>query len=152
MKTRIFIHFLIFAGLMFSACTPVVKAPSGTEVATTADMKPPEVFTDSETGQTVTGKCSRSSDEVRLLINSVQGYCLQYPPEYDVFVGYPIESAIMLFKRSVWDTTEPSVSINVQPAGDVTLERAAEQIAQVYTIPGTEPIRESLTLDGEAAR
>ena len=87
MKTRIFIPFLIFAALMFSACTPAVKAPSETEVAPSADMKPPEVFIDSETGQTVIGKCSRSAEDIRLLINSDHQYCLQYPAEYDLF--YP---------------------------------------------------------------
>ena len=149
MKNRIFIHFLIFAALMFSACTPAVKVQSETEVAPSADMKPPEVFIDSETGQTVTGKCSRSSEDVRLLINSIHQYCLQYPAEYDVF--FPNESEMMLIKRFVLNASEPSVSIKVQPAGAVTLEQAADQIAQDYAIPGMEPIREPLTIDGEAA-
>jgi len=86
-----------------------------------------------------------------LLINSVQGYCLQYPAEYDVFVGFPNESEIMLFKRSVLNATEPSVSIKVQPSSDVTLEKAVDQISQVYAIPGMEPIRESLIIYGESA-
>jgi hypothetical protein len=151
MKTRIFFHFLIFAALVVSACTQAVTALPESGNTPNAEMKPPVVLTDPESGQTVTGKCNRSSDEVRLLINSVQGYCLQYPPDYDVFIGFPNESEIMLFKRSVLNATEPSVSIKVQPSGDVTLEQAADQIAQVYAIPGMEPIRESLTIDGEAA-
>jgi len=149
MKTRIFVHFLIFAALMFSACAPTVKTPSETEVAPNADMNPPEFLSDPESGQAVTGKCIRSSDEVRLLINSVHQYCLQYPAEYDVF--YPNESEMMLVKRFVLNVSEPSVSIKVQPAGEVTLKQAADQIVQVYAIPGMEPIREPLTIDGEAA-
>ena len=140
---------VIFAVLMFSACAPAVKAPSETEIVPSADMKPPEIFIDSETGQTVKGKCSRSSDEVRLLINSFQLFCLQYPAEYDVF--FLNESEMMLGKRFVQNTSEPSVSIKVQPAGGLTLEQVADQIAQIYAIPGTEPIREHLTIDGEAA-
>jgi hypothetical protein len=124
METRKFFHFLIFAVLTFSACTPAFEAPTETEVAPNANMKPPEVFIDSETGQTVTGKCSRSSEEVRLLINSVHQYCLQYPSEYDLF--YPNESEMMLIKSFVLNVSEPSVSIKVQPAGEVTLEQAAD--------------------------
>ena len=149
MKTRIFIPFLIFAALMFSACTPAVMAPSETEVAPSADMKPPEVFIDSETGQTVIGKCSRSAEDIRLLINSVHQYCLQYPAEYDLF--YPNESEMILVKRFVLNTSEPSVSIKVQPTGGLTVKQAADQIAEVYAIPGIEPVRESLIIDGETA-
>jgi hypothetical protein len=84
-----------------------------------------------------------------LLINSVHQYCLQYPAEYDVF--FPNESETMLFKHSVLNVSEPSVSIKIQPAGGMTLEQAADQIAQIYAIPGMDPIREPLAIDGEAA-
>jgi len=66
MKTRIFINFLIFGELMFSTCTPAFKASSETEGAPNTDMKPLEVISELEIGQTIAGKCSRSSDEVRL--------------------------------------------------------------------------------------
>lgn len=148
MKTRICL-FLILTALVLSACTPAVAASPESGKTPNAEVEPPAVFTDPETGQTVTVKCSRSSDEVRLLINSVHGYCLQYPAEYDVF--HPNDSEIMLFKRSVLNANKPSVSIKVQPSGELTLERAADQIAQVYSVPGTEPIRETLTMDGETA-
>jgi hypothetical protein len=149
MKTRIFFPFLIFVALALSACTPVIVTPSEAEVAPNADMNPPDFLSDPESSQAITDKCVRSSDEVRLLINSVHRYCLQYPAEYDVF--YPNESEMMLVKRFVLNVSEPSVSIKIQPAGEVTLEQAADQIAQVYAIPGMEPIREPLTIDGEAA-
>jgi hypothetical protein len=149
MKTKTFVNFLIFAALLFSACTPVFRVPSKAEVAPNADMKPPEVISNLESGQAVNGKCSRSSDQVRLLINSVHQYCLQYPAEYDVF--FPNESEMMLIKGSVLNVSEPSVSVMYQLAGEVTLEQAADQIAQDYAIPGMEPIREPLNIDGEAA-
>jgi len=149
METRKFFHFLIFVALMFSACTPAFEAPTGTEVAPNTDIKPQEVLSDPESGQAVTGKCVRSSDKVRLLINSVHQYCLQYPAEYDVY--FPNESEMMLVKRYVLNTSEPSMSITVQPAGVLTLEEAADQIAGVYAIPGVEAIRQPLTIGGEAA-
>jgi hypothetical protein len=149
MKTKTFVHFLIFAALLFSACTPVFRVPSEAKVAPNADMKPPEVISNLEPGLAINGQCSRSSDQVRLLINSVHHYCLQYPAEYDVF--FPNESETKLFKNSVLNVSEPSVSIEIQPAGGMTLEQAADQIAQDYAIPGMDPIRVSLTIDGEAA-
>jgi len=124
MKTRIFFPFLIFATLVLSACTQAVTALPESEKTPTAEMKPPEVLSESESGQAITGKCVRSSDEVRLLINSVHQYCLQYPAEYDVF--FPNKSEMMLVKRYVLSTSEPSVSITVQPAGALTLEGAAD--------------------------
>ena len=149
MKTRILFHFLIFAAFLLSACSQVMAASPLSEETPNAEVESKVVFTDAETGQPVTVKCSRSSEDVRLLINSVQGYCLQYPIAYDIF--FPNESEIVLFKRSVLNATEPRVSISVQPAGNVTLERTADQIAQVYAVPGTEPISETLTIDGEEA-
>ncbi len=149
MKTKKIFFLLVISALVLSACSQAVAASPESGITPNAGGEPPEVFTDAETGQVVTVKCSRSSDEVRLLINSVQGYCLQYPPEYDIF--FPNESEIMLFKRSVLNANEPRVSITVLPAGGVTLERAADQIAQDYAVPGTEPVRETLTMDGEPA-
>jgi hypothetical protein len=149
MKTRKCFRLLIFSALVLSACSQAVAASPEPGSTPNAGVEPPAVFTDTETGQTVTVKCSRSSDEVRLLINPVHGYCLQYPPEYDIF--FPNESEIMLFKRSVLNANEPRVSIKVQPSDDLTLEQAADQIAEVYAVPGTEPVRETLTMDGEEA-
>jgi len=123
--------------------------PSETEETPNDETNPPEVLSDPESGQAITDKCVRSSDEVRLLINSVHQYCLQYPAEYDVF--FPNESEMMLVKRFVLNTSEPSVSITVQPAGALTLEGAADQIAGVYAIPGVEVIYQPLTIGGEAA-
>jgi hypothetical protein len=149
MKSRIFSQVLIIAALVLSACSQAVLALPESGNTPNAEIKLPADLTDPASDQPITGKCGRNSDEVRLLINAVQGYCLQYPAEYDVI--HPNESEIMLFRRSVLNMREPSVGIMVHPAGEATLEQAADQIAQVYAIPGVEPVRESLTIDGEAA-
>jgi len=149
MKTRLFFHVLIFAALVLSACTQAVAALPESGKTPNVEIKPPVVLTDPESDQAVTSKCSRSSEEVRLLINSVHGYCLQYPAEYDVF--YPNESEIKLVKHSVLNVSEPSVSIMVHPADGLTVDQAVDQFLAVYTFPESGLVRESLTIDGEAA-
>jgi hypothetical protein len=149
MKTRIFFHFLILAALALSACTQAVKALPESGNKPGAEMSLPTVSTDTDSGQTVTGKCGRGSDEVRLLINSVHGYCLQYPAEYDVF--FPNESEMMLVKRSVLNVSDPSVSIKVHPADGITVDQAADGFLAAYTFPESGLVRESLMIDGEAA-
>jgi|GEM_PF-2539002 len=135
--------------LVVSACAPAVTALPGLGKTPGAEMTPPTVSTDTGSGQTVTGKCIRSSDEVRLLINSVHQYCLQYPAEYDVF--YPNESEIKLIKRSMLNVSEPSVSINVQPADGMSVDQAADGFLAAYTFPESELVRVSLEIDGEKA-
>ena len=132
--------------LVVSACAPAVTALPGLGKTPGAEMTPPTVSTDTGSGQTVTGKCIRSSDEVRLLINSVHQYCLQYPAEYDVF--YPNESEMKLLKRSVLNVSEPSVSIKVQPADGMTVAQAVDQFLAVYTFPESELVHVSLEIDG----
>jgi len=149
MKSRIIFHFLILAALVLSACTPAVAALPESGTTPSAEMTPPAVSTDTGSGQTVTGKCIRSSDEVRLLINSVHGYCLQYPAEYDVF--HPNESEMKLFKRSMLNVSEPSVSIKVQPADGMTADQAADGFLASYTLLESDVVRVTLEIDGEAA-
>jgi hypothetical protein len=149
MKIGTFMIILMIATLVVSACAQAVPAVLETEVPPKAEIGQPAVLSDSQAGPPVTGPCSRNSDEVRLLINSVHQYCLQYPAAYDVF--YPNESEMMLVKRFVLNTSEPSASITVQIAGELTLEEAADRIADVYAVPGEEVIRHSLTIGGEAA-
>jgi hypothetical protein len=61
------------------------------------------------------------------------------------------ESQFFLVKRSILNTSEPSVQIRLEPANGMTLEQAADQIAENYAIPGTPPIREQFVMDGEPA-
>jgi len=140
---------LIFAALVLSACTQSIAALPEAEKTPNAEMELPADLTDPEADQIATGKCNRSSDKVRLLINSVHQYCLQYPAEYDVF--FPNESEIVLVKRSVLNVSEPRVHIMVQPAGGMTADQAADSFLAVYTFPESELVRESLTIDGEKA-
>ena len=149
MKTSRFFNILIFAALVLSACTQPITALPESERTPNAEMELPANLTDPEVDQTVTGKCSRGSDEVRLLINSVHEYCLQYPAEYDVF--FPNESEIVLVKRSMLNVSEPNVRIMVQPAGGMTVDEAADSFLAVYTLPEGDLVRESLTIDGEEA-
>lgn len=134
MKTKIFISCLIFSALMFSACTAALNVPAETDVPS---------------GQAVNSTCSRSSDEVRLLINSVHQFCLQYPDGYDVF--FPNENEIMLIQRSMLNVSEPRASIKVLPAGGMAADQAADSFLAVYSLPVGELIRETLTIDDEEA-
>lgn len=86
---------------------------------------------------------------MRLLINSFHQYCLQYPAEYDVF--HPNEFEMALFKRSVLNVSEPSVSIKVQPGNGTTVDQAADGFLAAYTLLESEVVRVSLTIDGEEA-
>jgi len=149
MKTRIFSQVLIIAVLVLSACSQAGLALPESGDTPNAEIKPPADLTDPESDQPITGKCGRNSDEVRLLINAVQGYCLQYPAEYDVI--HPNESETRLFKRSVLNVSEPSVSIKVQPSGGTTVDQAADGYLAAYTLPESEMVRKSLTIDGEVA-
>ena len=94
-------------------------------------------------------KCIRDTEGTRLLIQDAQGYCLQYPAEYDL--AFPNDSEIILIKRSMVNVTEPSAHIKVQPAEGRTVEQAADQLVADYSIPGMEVTRTSLTIDGEHA-
>ena len=134
MKTKIFISCLIFTALMFSACSAVLNVPTEPDIPS---------------GQTVNSTCSRSSDEVRLLINSVHQFCLQYLAEYDVF--FPNEKEIMLIQRSALNVSEPNTSIKVLPAGGMTADQAANSFLAVYSLPVGELTRETLTIDDEEA-
>ena len=149
MKTRTFIHILIFAALVLSACSQGAAALPESGKTPGARMTLPAVSTGTESGQIVTVKCIRASDEVRLLINSVHQYCLQYPADYDVF--HPNESEMKLIKRSMLNVNEPSVTIIVQPVDVTTVDQAADGFLAAYTFPESEVVRVSLEMDGEKA-
>jgi hypothetical protein len=112
-------------------------------------MLPSVVLSDPETNQAITGKCIRNSDEVRLLINAVHQYCLQYPAEYDI--EYSNESEMTLFKRSGLNVNEPRLSIHIQPAGGMTVDQAVDQFLAFYGLLESDLVRASLTMGGEAA-
>lgn len=109
----------------------------------------PVVDVSAQSGERTEVKCVRDTEDTRLLIQGVKGYCLQYPAEYDL--AFPNESEIMLVKRSMVNVTEPSVHIQVQPATGKTVEQAADQLVADYSVPGLEVTRTALTIDGEEA-
>lgn len=136
MKAKILTLIMLFAALALSACAqagiimPVVDASA-------SSIERTEV------------KCIRDTEDTRLLIQGTQGYCLQYPAEYDL--ALPSESEIMLIKRSMVNVTEPRAHIIVQPAAGKTVEQVADQLVADYSVPGLEITRTALTIDGEQA-
>lgn len=152
--------------IIFAACTPVSRVEPGANVIPGDDQRQtdpgggsetPSVTTDATPeepeglpeSQDIAGTCVRNSDEVRLFISDMQGYCLRYPSEYDVSV-FSI-NGVMFFKYSVLNASDPNLMIDVQPAGGMTVEQAADRVAEAYAIPGEEPQRVEITLDGEPA-
>jgi len=149
MKSKTFIHLLIFAALALSACSPAIRVIPETPVSPQDSQTQTEVLSEPQAEQDIEGKCVRNSDETRLLIDMVHGYCLQYPAEYDI--AYPNENEIMLIKRSILNVSEPRVHIEVQPANGASVEQAADQLVADYSVPGMEVTRTPLTIDGEVA-
>lgn len=128
--------YLMLAALILSACAPSVEAKP---------LSAGEIVS-SEGGAV---KCVRESDATRLLMNGVQGYCLQYPAEYDLAI--PNESQIMLIKSSMVNVSEPSAHITVRPSEGKTVEQVADQLEADYAVPGLEVTRTSITIDEETA-
>lgn len=93
--------------------------------------------------------CFRNTNETRLLINDIYGYCLQYPAEYDV--AFPNPTEITFFKNSIFNSSQPNFSITVQPANGMTVEQAAEAVVYVYSVPGLETHQIEIYMDGVKA-
>ena len=136
MKLKSLIPFLLLAALILSACAPSVAAKS---VSVSEAVS-------SEGGQV---KCVRESDATRLLIQSVEGFCLQFPAEYDLVI--PTQNEIVLVKGSMLNHVEPGAYVNWRPAEDKTVEQAADQLEADYAVPGMEVTRTSFTIGGEPA-
>ncbi|UCD99485.1 MAG: hypothetical protein JSV42_01795 [Chloroflexota bacterium] len=99
--------------------------------------------------QEIVGACVRYSDEARLFISDLHGYCLRYPAEYDVATYGTNE--VMFFEHSILNASDPNLRIDVRPTDGMTVEQAADQVAEAYAMPGEEPPRVEMTLDGEKA-
>lgn len=149
MKTKTLIRLLIFAVLALTACARVIQAPQDAGPTAKVDRAQLDVGTDAQSSQDIDNICIRNSDQTRLLANFVHGYCLQYPAEYDVAFGNGQQ--FMFFKGSLLNTSEPNFNIDVQPAGGMTVEQAADKIVSVYGIPGYETPRMEISIDGEKA-
>ncbi|PWB51586.1 MAG: hypothetical protein C3F13_14215 [Anaerolineales bacterium] len=159
MKIKHFI--LFFAILALSACTQaasseqptITSAPTNTSVPTDAPAPASPmataVVTQAEVIDKIEAICFRNSDETRLLINDIQGYCLQYPVGYDIVFSSDMD--IMLMKRSVLNSLDPSLFIHVEPSNGRTVEQAADQLIADYSVPSLEVKRASLEIDQEQA-
>ncbi len=107
------------------------------------------VVTQAETTNTIDATCIRNSTETQLLINYLQGYCLQYPVGYDI--SFQNESALVVMKGSILNAEDPMLFIKVEPANGMTVEQAADQLVADYSVPGLEVKRENLQIDQEPA-
>jgi hypothetical protein len=116
MKTIKKTHLLIFVALalILVACAPAAAAI-------------PQTGEEPQAVEDIVGKCLRSSDDERLLINFVNGYCVRYPAEYDI--AYSNQSEIMLIKRSILNVEDPRLHITVKPSEGKRLQ--VSQIARI---------------------
>lgn len=159
MKIKYFI--LFFAILTLSACAQAAKteqpantsAPARTEQPANTSAPASPVATAAVVQAMATNKieaiCFRYSEETQLLINVVQGYCLQYPIGYDIVFSSEME--IMLVKRSILNPDDPKLMINVEPSDGKTVEQVADQLVADYSVPGLEVKRVPLVIDQEQA-
>lgn len=140
---------LFFAILTLSACTQA--AISEQPVNTSAPVSPvaAAVVTQAEATNIIEPKCFRNSEDTQLLINMIQGYCLQFPIGYDIVLANEME--VMLVKRSILNPTDPKVIIDVKPADGKTVEQVADQITADYSVPGLDVKRASLEIEQEQA-
>jgi hypothetical protein len=141
MKPRTYSSLIIFAVLALTACTQLLS--------TTAGQMLPEVTMDPDSNQNSEGKSFQNPGKTLQLINMVAGYCLQYPAEYDVAFFKP--NNLMFFKSSILNVSEPNLRIDVQPAGGMTVDQAADKIVEDYAVPGVEVPRVEMTIGGEKA-
>lgn len=166
MATKISLIFAMLLLFMFAACTPNSQVEVGASVTPGIDQLETDLDEGSEKltstiearteteqgtspGQDIVAACVRYSDETRLFINDLQGYCLRYPADYDVATFHT--NGVVFFKHSVLNATDPNLRIEIQPADGITVEQAADQIAAAYAIPGEEPSQVEMALDGEKA-
>ena len=160
MKLRHIILFLVI--LTLSACAQsnrsgqMANTSAPADLATSAVVNQTEAtnivtatVTQSETTNKIEAICFRNSEQTQLLINSPQGYCLQYPVGYDIAIGNGTK--IMVVKRTPLNSEDPNVFINVEPADGRTVEQVADQLIADYSVPGLEVKRKSLVIDGEQA-
>ncbi len=167
MKIRFFI--LIFAVMTLSACAQAARAEQLANTSVPAGLVATAVATQSEaTNEAVTqaevtnkpaiqteatniieARCIRNSEETQLLMNSVLGYCIQYPVGYDI--AFLNDMEILLVKRSVLNAEDPHLFIDVKPADGMTVEQVADQLVADYSVPGLEVKRVPLVIDQEQA-
>ena len=147
MKIR---HLILFIAILtLSACAQAARSEQPANTLAPAKPVATALVTQAEATNKIEAICFRNSEETRLLMNNPQGYCLQYPNGYDVV--FENEMEIGLVKRSVLNAEDPSLIINVEPAGGRTVEQVADQLVADYSVPGLEVKRVPLEIDQEQA-
>ncbi len=139
----------LFLALALAACAQAARSE---QLASTSAAAAPEVaavVTQAKATNKIEARCVRNSDETQLLINTVQGYCLQYPIGYDIAFLNGME--IMLVKRSPLNAEDPNLFIHVEPANGMTAEQFADKLTADYSVPGLVVKRASLEMDQEHA-
>ena len=153
----------LFLALTLAACAQAARAepltntsapavpvvPAVVTQAEAANKEVTAVVTQPEAANKIEAICIRNSEETQLLINIVQGYCLQYPVGYDI--AFPNEMQIMLVKRSILNPEDPILFINVEPSYGRDVEQVANQLIADYSVPGLEVQRVYLEIDHEQA-
>ncbi len=139
----------LFLALTLAACAQAARAEQLANTSAPAGPVVTEVVTQAEATDKIEAICIRNSEETQLLINIVQGYCLQYPIGYDI--AFPNEKEIMLVKRSILNPEDPILFIDVEPSEGRSVEQAADQLVADYSVPGLEVKRVPLSIDQEHA-
>ncbi len=169
MKIRYF--FLILAILALTACAQAARAEHRTPTsapadpvaaavttmteatnkaaATQAEVTNKAVDTQTEATNKIEAICVRNSEKTQLLINSILGYCVQYPVGYDV--AFLNDMEFLLMKGFMLNAEDPHLFIDVKPADGKTVDQVADQLVADYTVPGLEVKRLPLVIDQEQA-
>lgn len=147
MKIKYLILFI--AILTVSGCSQPTRSEQPANLPAPAGKFTMTAITQDEATNIIKAICFRNSEETRLLMNNLQGYCLQYPNGYDVVFENELE--VGLVKRSVLNPEDPRLIIIVEPAGGRTVEQVADQLVADYSVPGLEVKRVPLEIDQEQA-
>jgi hypothetical protein len=139
----------LFLALSLAACAQAARSEQLPSTSAPAASLVPAVVAQAEATNKIEARCVRNSEETQLLMNFVQGYCLQYPIGYDI--AFLNDMKIMLVKGSVLNAEDPNVFINVEPANGITVEQASDQLVADYSVPGLEVKRTPLEIDQEQA-
>ncbi len=131
------------------AATPVATQSEATNDAVTQAEATTEPAIQTEATDKIETRCFRNSEKTQLLINSVMGYCVQYPVGYDI--AFLNDMEIMVVKRSLLNAEDPHLFIDVKPAEGMTVEQVADKLVADYTVPGLEVKRVPLVIDQEQA-
>ncbi|MCB8944148.1 MAG: hypothetical protein H6658_10375 [Ardenticatenaceae bacterium] len=149
---RIYLIVLMVLLLFMAACNAAGSASndSVTGMEPEATAVPPTIAVPTDTPASETAVCPPATDEMALLQNPANGYCLLYPADYQVVET--AESAINIVKDSLLNTSDPRFGLTVEAANGRTASQMAEaEIANFPTDQWPDVQRSTITLDGVTA-